>query len=226
MWCTVEPMPRTAAIIGATGLVGGHLLDVLLADPEYSRVVALVRRDLGRTHERLETRIIDFDRLDAEPLEVDDAFCALGTTIKKAGSKDAFRKVDYDYVLAFAKVAKRHGSRFALVSSLGASASSSVFYNRVKGEIEDAIKALAFESYYAFRPSILAGEREEKRFGERVGMVFANVVGAIPIPAIRRVRPIHARDVARAMVEVVKRGEPGAHVLSSERIQAIADAAG
>jgi uncharacterized protein YbjT (DUF2867 family) len=221
----VGAMPRTACVVGATGLVGRHLVDVLIHDPEYSRVIALVRRASGRTHDKLEERIVDFDALEREPLDVDDAFCALGTTIKKAGSKEAFRRVDFDYVLAFAKAARKGGKRFLLVSALGADSGSSMFYNRVKGEMEEAVRALGFERTLIFRPSFLSGDREEKRAGERVGIAVANVVGAIPIGLFRRIRPIEGKDVARGMVSAAKRDDVADKVYSSEAIQQLADGA-
>src|SRR5262249_46802488 len=131
---------RIAAIVGATGLVGGHLVQQLLADDDYERVVVLVRTPPAATHTKLEVRVTDFDRLaeHARGLELDDAFCALGTTIKKAGSKQAFRKVDLTYVHEFAKAVRPIARQFLLVTALGASATSRVFYNRTKGQAEEA----------------------------------------------------------------------------------------
>jgi len=212
---------RTAVIAGATGLVGGHLLQQLLVDEAYERVVVLVRKPLGQTHTKLEVREVDFDRLaeQARDLGVRDAFCALGTTIKTAGSEEAFRKVDFTYVHELAKAVRPGADQFLLVSALGASPTSRVFYNRTKGEIEEAVKALEFPGTHFFRPSYLVGERTERRIAEKVGTAFAHVAGL----AMKRIRPIEARVVAAAMIRTAKTGLGGVHVYESDRIQEIYD---
>ena len=218
---------RSAAVIGATGLVGRHLVSTLIADPTYTKVVVLARRGLAVSHDKLEARLVDFDELDKHELDVDDAFSALGTTIKQAGSKAAFRKVDFDFNLAFARAARRSADQLLLVSALGASDKSRIFYNRVKGELEEAVRALGFGGTHVFRPSFLAGDRDEKRVGERAGIFAARVLATVlPIGPVRRARPIEASDVAGAMVSVAKRDERGFFVHESERIQAIADSSG
>ncbi len=133
---------RKALLAGATGLIGGHVLDLLLADPAYGEVIALVRRPLDVEHDKLTGLVVDFDRLDEmpDPPAADDVFCCLGSTMKKAGSKAAFRKVDHDYVVATARLGLAGGARrFLLVSAVGAGASSRNFYSRVKGEAEDSV---------------------------------------------------------------------------------------
>jgi uncharacterized protein YbjT (DUF2867 family) len=161
---------RTALVAGATGLVGRALLDLLAADVRQARIVALVRRTPSALPARCEALVTDFDHLDAVTLPpADDAYCALGTTIKTAGSKERFRKVDFDYCLAFANAARRAGvRRFCIVTALGASAASTVYYSRVKGDIEAALAGLGFEALHLFRPSLLAGDRAEWRLGERL----------------------------------------------------------
>ena len=137
---------RTALIAGATGLTGKHLLEFLLADARYASIHALVRKAALQPHPKLSEHVIDFESLPKLP-KADDAFCCLGITIKKAGSQASFRKIDFDYVLNFAAAAKAAGAkRFLVVSALGANAKSAVFYNRVKGETEDALKMMNFES--------------------------------------------------------------------------------
>ena len=214
---------RIAAVVGATGLVGRSLVEELLADYAFERVIVPARRPFEHaSHARLESRVIDFERLANEKIDATDAFCALGTTMRQAKSKDAFRRVDHDYVLAFANAVRPRAERFALVSSIGADAKSMFFYNRVKGETEAETAALGFTSCGLFRPSVLVGERSESRPGEKIGTVLLRGVGALPFTATRRLRPIDARDVARAMVAWSKRDAAGVSVIESEEIRAMA----
>lgn len=193
-------MSRTALVVGATGLVGRAVLDLLASDARYSLVHNLARREQP-LRPKVETHVVDFDQLTAVPA-VDDVYCCLGTTIKVAGSQEAFRKVDHDYVLAVARLAREAGAtRFLLVSSLGADARSGVFYNRVKGEIEAAVAALRFPELTIARPSMLDGDRaatgQPKRAGEGIALRLLRPVSGL-IPA--QWRPIHAETVARALV--------------------------
>jgi uncharacterized protein YbjT (DUF2867 family) len=191
-------MTRTAVIAGATGLVGGHCLRRLASAPEYSRVVALVRRPSGVPQERM----TDFDRLAPDDVEEGaDVFCALGTTIKKAGSQKAFRRVDFEYPVALARLAEQRGSpRFLVVSSVGADPGSSNFYLRTKGEMEREIAALPFEAVHIFRPSFLIGDRQESRPGERIAIALARPLGFVLGGPLRKYRAITAECVAAAMV--------------------------
>ena len=216
---------RIALVVGATGLIGGHCLRLLLEHPAYARVIALVRRALPAKPDRLEPRIVDFDRLeDTPPLQVTDAFCALGTTIRKAGSQEAFRKVDYGYVKAAAELAVKSGARrFVLVSSVGADPGSSSDYLRVKGETERAVEALPLESVHVLRPSFLLGERSERRTGEAVGIAAARAVKFALVGGLRKYRPIEAETVAKAMVAAALHGGPGRHVHQFEDIVAMAN---
>lgn len=215
-------MPRTALIAGASGLVGTHCLAQILSEPAYERVVALLRRPLPQADPRLEQRIIDFDRLglaDERFPMADDVFCCLGTTMQQAGSRDAFRKVDFTAVIALAAQAVQHGARqFLLVSALGANPRSVIFYNRVKGETEEAVSRLPFEGRQIFRPSLLAGERAERRPGERAGLVAMHFVAPLMVGPLRKYRPLGADVVARAMVEVARRAPPGRNVYESHAI--------
>jgi uncharacterized protein YbjT (DUF2867 family) len=214
---------RRALIAGATGLVGSACLNRLLADPEYERVIAVVRRPLA-AHPKLEPRIIDFDKLrDLDAFPVDDVFCALGTTIKKAGSQAEFRKVDFEYPKLLAEFGRRCGAgRIALVSSVGADASSSNFYLRVKGETEAAVISTGYESAHIFRPSFLIGERAERRLGEQVAGPAMNALGFLLIGSLRRYRAIPAERVGAAMVTAVKRGLRGIHIYEFDEINALA----
>lgn len=194
---------RTALVAGATGLVGGHLVRQLIEDPAYVRVVVLARRPLdGPNSPKLQTIIADFDALEyaMTAIAADDAFCALGTTIKKAGSQAAFRKVDHDYILAFARAAKSAGTkRFLLVSAIGADASSSIFYSRVKGETERDVSALGFEALHIFRPGLLLGERAERRTLEGIGMSLAPLLNPLMLGPARAYRSIEGETLARGM---------------------------
>jgi uncharacterized protein YbjT (DUF2867 family) len=208
--------PRVALVAGATGLVGREILRLLAQDDGIAEIRALVRRDLaGAVHAKVRQCRVDFDRLDEQPqwFRADAVFCALGTTIKAAGSQDAFRRVDYSYPLAIARLARQVGtSHFLLVSALGASARSTVFYNRVKGELEDAVRALGFPSLTLARPSILLGERAEHRPGEEL----AKKIGWLVPP---RWRPVHAAQVAAALVDAARRAAPGVEILENPALR-------
>jgi len=214
-------LPRSAIVVGATGLVGSNLVDVLLADPEYKVVHVFVRRPLARTDVRLRVHLVDFAQLAAVAWPaVDDVFCCLGTTIGIAGSREAFRAIDHDYPLAVARGALKRGARqFILVSAMGADPHSSVFYAQVKGELEAAAAALGFHAVIALRPSLLAGDRAEFRFAERVALMALQPARWL-VP--RRYRPVAGLAVARAMAAFAKRGLAGFHVVPSDAIQAFA----
>lgn len=214
---------RTALLAGASGLVGGHCLQQLLADDRYDRVIILVRRQMPASmfHPKLVQRVINFDlipRLLDFPA-ADDVFCALGTTIHKARTRDQFYKVDFTYVHELAKRSVERGaSQFLLVSSIGASARSRVFYSRVKGEIEQALRNLPFEGLQVFRPSFLIGERTEERFGERMGTLLFRALSPLMLGALRRYRPIAAQTVAQAMLRIAHQELHGVNVFESDRI--------
>ena len=215
---------RRALLAGATGLVGREMLPLLLLG--HASVELLLRRaapELGKD-EKLRPRIVDFARLDAKLPAVDDVFIALGTTIAVAGSQEAFRAVDFEAVVATARAGRKAGAtRLALVSALGADASSRVFYNRVKGETEAAVRELGYASVTIARPSLLLGDREAlgqpARPMEALAMRFSRPM-AMLVP--RAVRPITAADVAAALVAATARGERGVHILSSGDMQGAA----
>jgi uncharacterized protein YbjT (DUF2867 family) len=213
----------TAWIAGASGLVGGELLTQLLAAAEYDRVVAVGRRPLEVSHPKLVSITVDFAALEklGADLRCDDAFCCLGTTIRAAGSREAFRAVDHAAVLAFAWAAQRAGAtRFFIVSALGANADSRVFYNRVKGETEDALVVLGFATLGIFRPSLLVGRRAQFRLGERLLAALLWLVDPLLMGRLRKYRSIAAVVVARAMMRC-SFGRPGQGILifNSDEIQ-------
>ncbi len=216
---------RTALLIGATGLVGGHCLELLLQDEAYESVVTLGRRKLTHEHTKLVQHIVDFERLPdyAGLIGAHDVFCCLGTTIKRAGSQEAFYKVDFKYTHEAVRLAKENGAaQFLLVSALGANAGSRVFYNRVKGEVEQAVSQLSFAGVQIFRPSLLLGERAEFRFGEQVAEKFSRLFSFLFIGALKKYHPVHARTVAAAMVSVAKEQPSGVNIFESDRIRAMA----
>ncbi len=218
--------PRSALIAGATGLVGGFLLDSLLKEDLYHHVGALVRRPLDRQHPKLRSVVADFDRLDetADDFRVDDVFCCLGTTIKTAGSQAAFRKVDHDYVATIARLGRAAGARrFLLVSSIGADASTSNFYLSVKGAAEDAALACGYPELHVFRPGQLTGPRLENRPGERAAILVTRLVTPLLGGGLRRYRPVHARTVALAMVGAARAGGAGRQVYAFDDIVRLAE---
>ena len=207
----------TAWVAGASGLVGGELLRLLVADAAFESIVSVGRRTIAVVSSKVTQVTVDFaDEATFASLDpADVAFSCLGTTIKKAGSKEAFRAVDHDAVLAFAKAARSKGARVLVhVSSLGADRASRAFYASVKGEVEEDLAALGYDSVYALRPSILDGDRAESRPLERVGLAFARALG----PLLGKYRPTEASAVARTMIAKAKAKESGAHVVDAGAI--------
>jgi uncharacterized protein YbjT (DUF2867 family) len=216
---------RTAILLGATGLVGGHCLELLLRDDDYYKVVSLGRRKTAREDAKLEEHVVDFERLEdySELLRGNDLFCCLGTTIKKAGSQAAFRQIDFTYVTESARIASENGTeQCLLVSALGADPRSSVFYNRTKGEVKEQVAKLPFHGAQIFRPSLLLGERAEFRLGERVAEKVMKVFSFLLVGSLKKYRPVHARTVAEAMIKVAKQQPAGVNVFESDRIVEIA----
>jgi len=194
-------MAKHAVLAGASGLVGDRCLARLLDHPAYDRVTVLSRRSLALSHAKLHIELVDFDGLRSLGERCDDIFCCLGTTIRKAGSQEAFRRVDHDYSLVLARLGKAAGAQqFLLVSALGADTQSSVFYSRVKGETERDIAAIGLRRAIFMRPSILLGERREHRPGERAGIFLGGLIAPLLVGPLRKYRPIHADDVAAAML--------------------------
>lgn len=214
---------RTAIVAGASGLSGQHVLERLIADARYTAIHALVRKPCLAAHPKLVEHVVDYDHLPALAA-VDDVYCCLGTTIKKAGSQDAFRHVDFDCALAVATAALRAGAkRFLVISALGANATSPVFYNRVKAEMESALQSLGFPSLAIFRPSFLLGERSESRPGERIGIGIFQAIAPLLVGPARKYRAIHVNDVAKAMIQVAWQDAPGTKIYLSDAMQRLAD---
>ena len=207
---------RSVLLLGATGLVGRECVRLLIADAAFSRVVVLTRRPLEpNVHaEKIETHLVDFERLEdaGAHFAVDAIICALGTTMKHAGTQDRFRRVDFDYPVAAARLGLAHGAKhFLVVSSLGADAGSRIFYNRVKGELERAILALPYESVTIVRPSLLLGARHELRPMESLGKWLR-------VLPLRRYKPVAASTVAAARVRSAREGATGKRILESDEL--------
>jgi len=210
---------KTALIAGASGLVGRHLTEILLKSSEYEKVIILVRRPLDISSHKLEQVIYDYNNPETTEIRGDHIFCCLGTTIKKAGSPEAFREVDYKYIVDLTQRAFDKGAaKFLLVSAMGADKNSKVFYNRVKGETENAVKQIPFKSVLIFRPSLLKGHRDETRAGE----TFANIIMRIfKIFIPLRYRAIDAEKVALAMYKYSLKEIEGVTIIKSDLMQKV-----
>jgi uncharacterized protein YbjT (DUF2867 family) len=215
-----KALGRSVALIGATGLVGRECLNMLLADPAFSRVVPLTRRPLAgplpmATLGKLESHVVDFDRPDSYSafLDVDAVICALGSTIAAAGSRAKFRRVDYEYPLAIARAALEQGAaHFLVVSAMGANPRALVFYSRVKGELEEALLALPFQRISVVRPSFLLGDRQEFRIGEELAKRLAFLTPG-------KYKPVTVRAVAAVLVAEAREGTPGKRIIESAEIR-------
>lgn len=204
---------KTALVVGASGLVGQSLVKLLISDAHYTKIKLLVRKELPVNHPKIEQLITDFTNLETLNLTANEVFCTLGTTMKKAGSKEAFKQVDLDYPLAVARAAKAAGaSVYAIVTALGANKKSAIFYNQVKGEVEDELKQMAFDSLGIFQPSMLLGDRKEGRLGEKVGQI---VMSWIDFLTPRQYKAIHVDKVAAAMLKYANNPPKGITVVQS-----------
>ena len=217
---------RIALVTGATGLVGKQLMDQLLAIDYYTKIKVFTRRPLNYKDNRIEEFVIDFDKLEnhKDDMDAHDHFCCLGTTLRKAGSKEAFVKIDHDYPLQLAEIAMGSPSfvQFIVVTAVGANSSSPLFYNQVKGQIEDSLMELGMKRLHIFQPSLLLGPREDFRFMENVAKFFSAVLTFFVIGTKRRLWAIKGSDVAKAMLTVAKRSGDGVYVYKPSKIRKIA----
>jgi uncharacterized protein YbjT (DUF2867 family) len=219
-------MSKTALIIGATGLTGEQCLMELLASPEYHKIIALTRTKLQTTNSHIQNIITDFKNLESlrPQLRADHVYCCMGTTIAKAGSQAAFRHVDYEIPLQVAEIARQNGAtKFILITSLGSDPSSKIFYSRVKGELENALEKLNFESLLIFRPSILLGKRKEKRPGEAIGMLAAEKLSFLFSGPLKKYRGTPVDTLAKVMVKLANQPTPKIRIIENEEIFVLAD---
>lgn len=214
------------SIIGASGLVGHELTLILAHLPEVTKIKAFTRSPLGRMPAKVENYIINFDSLSnyEQDLKAEVFICCLGSTIKKAGSKDNFKKVDYEYALNFAKLAEKTAAKkFLIITAMGASSNSLVFYNQVKGQLEDKIRELHISQVEVFRPSLILGERKESRTGEEFMKKAFHAIPKLFSGPLEKYRPIEASDIAKAMAIATLDFREGFFIYPSSRIQKIAD---
>lgn len=220
-------MSRVAMVLGATGLVGSSLTEELLSRAGWAEVRVLVRRPLALEHPKLKQTVVDWEQLSQYKEQfqgVDAVFCCLGTTIKKAGSQSEFERVDLQYPLEAAVLAKDHGvKQFLVVSSIGANAKSRSFYPRTKGRTEDGLIAVGFQGLHLFRPSLLLGKREEFRLGERVASRVMKALDFMMVGKAAKYRGIPAAIVARAMVNIALADTHGVHMYTNEVIRVIGE---
>lgn len=215
---------KTAVVLGATGLIGQHLVQELLNNEYFSKVRILVRRPLSIKHPKADVQVVNFhDEKDiAAKLDIGDViFCCIGTTRKKVkGNKTEYRKVDYDIPIITARLGVQHGfNQFLLVSAIGAHPAAANFYLQLKGCVEEDITALPFESIHIFRPSILLGKRNEFRMGERIGKVIMQAISVFLIGAWRKFKPMQAIHVAQSMVAAANKEIAGVHMYEYDEMK-------
>jgi uncharacterized protein YbjT (DUF2867 family) len=212
---------KSALLVGASGLVGNELLKLILESSNYDKVKIFVRKRMSIEHPKLEQIVVDFDHLENYKVhfKVNDLYCCLGTTIKKAGTEEAFRKVDFEYPVTLSKLAKQSGvQNFLIITALGADANSKIFYSRVKGEVEEEIKKIGLSSVRIFQPSLLLGERQEFRFGERLSILLSPIFSWVLVGRLRKYKPLKAKDVAVAMYLIGQTQRIGIFTYQSNQI--------
>ena len=217
----MSPTPKTALIAGASGLVGSYCLRLLLQSERYAKVIAIGRSALPMQHPKLDQLIVDFNRLDnyRHSLIADDIYCCLGTTIKQAGSRDNFYQVDFTYVKKLAAITSANfASQFLVVSSLGANAQSPIFYSKVKGQMEEAVKPMPFLAVHIFQPSLLVGPRQQKRPGERLAQLILPRLNFLFLGPLKKYRPVTAENVAKAMLHAAMQDGAGVCLHPSDQI--------
>ncbi|MDP1844432.1 MAG: semialdehyde dehydrogenase [Sediminibacterium sp.] len=209
---------RTALLLGATGLTGSLLLNLLLQSEDYKKVIIYVRKSTNQIHPKLVEQIIYYDTIETA-VEADDVFCCLGTTIKIAKTKEAFEKVDLHYPLKIAALQHKAGStQFLVVSAMGASASSSIFYSKTKGLMEAGLEAIGFESLYIFRPSFIMGNRKEERTGEKIGIAISKWIASLMVGPLKNYQPVEASAIAASMIAHALSNQKGNQLILSGKI--------
>lgn len=212
---------KTALVFGATGQTGALLTDELLKSPLYNEVRIFVRKPAGKTHPKLRELVnpLSDPQYLKNEIKGDDLFCCIGTTIKKAGTKENFRQVDYELPVSIARIAKQNGvSSMVTVSALGADAESNNFYLRTKGEMEHAVAGFGIENTVFVRPSLLLGKRGEHRTGELIGKWMMKLLNPLFIGRLKRYKAIHSAVVARAMIKAANDGKTGTRFIENEEL--------
>nr|WP_275900640.1 oxidoreductase [Paenibacillus periandrae] len=209
-------------------MIGNELVAYLMKDPSYERVVVVVRRKLQIVHPKCIQVITNYEQLEDELkayVADSDVFCCLGTTIKKARTKEQFRKVDLEYPMRLGKLAQTfHAAYFGIVTAMGANADSSIFYSQVKGQVEVGLERLQLAALHIFRPSLLLGHRADARTGERIGAVIFTAAAPLLLGGLQKYKPIHVKTVARAMLQSAIWGNKGVHKYSYKQIEELAAA--
>lgn len=212
---------KSALVLGATGLTGSHLLALLLDSDLYHTVTIYTRKPTGISHTKLREIIVDLDSLE-ESVPADEVFCCLGTTIKKARTKEAFTKVDLEYPVRIAKLQHAAGSqKFLVVSALGSSPTSAIFYSRIKGLMEEALKQIGYPSLFIFRPAIITGERKERRMGEGIGLAISKFLSPVMVGPLKKYRPVSALAIAKSMLQAAQYRATGTVVIASDEIKSL-----
>lgn len=212
---------KTALVVGATGAVGKALVYQLIEDKSYVRILVLSRKPLTIKHHKLSVVMVNFDTLAdySEQMAADDVFCCLGTTIKVAGNKAAFYKIDHDYVVDVARICKQKGAQqFILVTAMGADANSAIFYNKVKGEVEQHIADLKYDTFITVRPSLLLTNRSEFRFGEWIAQIMMKYTGFLFVGPLKKIKAIPVETVAKAMRHYANKNLKGNHVFTNDTL--------
>lgn len=211
-----------AIIAGATGLIGSNLLDQLLNHPAYSKITAIVRTEMPKQHPKLQQLVVDFERLENHQSHIigDVVFCVLGTTKSKTPDKAQYRKVDYQYPLDIAFIAQQNGaSQYHLVSAMGANTNSSIFYSKLKGEVERDLKTIPFKTVHIYRPSLLDGERKEHRSMEGMMIGMMRILNPLLIGSLKKYRSIKIETVASAMLKQSLNPSAGIFTYDSDEIE-------
>jgi uncharacterized protein YbjT (DUF2867 family) len=215
-------MPKLALIAGGTGLVGSNLVRLLIESQDYGKVVSVGRRGLGWSNPKLEQIVVDFSDMKALPAElrVDDAFCALGTTMQKAGSREAYTKVDCEAVVNFGRAAFDRGAKtFVVVSALGANPTSRFFYSRVKADTENALRGLRFQTLVILRPSLIVGTRPQHRYVEDLAHLLLLILKPVLIGPLKKYRFVEASTIAKNMLASAQYPKPGTKIIESDQIR-------
>jgi uncharacterized protein YbjT (DUF2867 family) len=221
-------MGKTAIVAGATGLIGIEIVKLLLNDPYYEKVVALVRKKIELEHPKLTQTVTNYEHEHLEQelkddLDGADVFCSLGTTIKKAKSKEQFRKVDLEYPMMLGKLAESYkAAEFVIVTVIGANAESSIFYIKVKGQVEEGLKKLLLPALRIFHPSLLLGDRADARMGEKIGAAVSVIASPLMLGGLQKYKAIHVKTVAKAMLQAAKLGNKGVFTYQYEQIEELA----